>query len=272
MRNGSLCFGSMVIGLVLGSGTGVYGQTDVESAASFTEHAMRLRADILFRVQPDTTHQRLVATEGRYSWHSNIVTTVFWIGETASGNNPVPNRASAWDLNWSQSYGGPDAPDSGNRRGFLPGTFVPHQNPFYVALPYNDIANGKTKPEAAQVVPWFKDTFVRSGQTVLKGRWVAIRKGTRACYAQWEDVGPFQTDNSEYVFGNDRPRPNLNGGAGLDVSPGVRDYLRLSPTDVTDWRFVEQVEVPPGPWTLYGDNNTFVIDRRKREEELAKKQ
>jgi hypothetical protein len=272
MRNGSLCFGSMLIGLVLGSGTGVYGQTDVESAASFTEHAMRLRADVLFRVQPDTTRQRLVAAEGRYSWHSNIVTTVFWIGETASGNNPVPNQASAWDLNWSQRYGGLDAPDSGNRRGFLPGTFVPHQNPFYVALPYNDVANGKTKPEAARVVPWFKDAFVRSGQTVLKGRWVAIRKGTRACYAQWEDVGPFQTDNREYVFGNDRPRPNLNGGAGLDVSPSVRDYLRLSPTDVTEWRFVEQVEVPPGPWTLYGDNNTFVIDRRKREEELAKKQ
>jgi len=262
----------MLIGSVLVSGTGVYGQTDVESAASFTEHAMRLRADVLFRVQPDTTRQRLVATEGRYSWHSNIVTTVFWIGETAAGNNPVPNQASAWDLNWSQSYGGLDAPDSGNRRGFLPGTFVPRQNPFYVALPYNDVANGKTKPEAAQVVPWFKDTFVRSGQTVLKGRWVAIRKGTRVCYAQWEDVGPFQTDNWEYVFGNDRPRPNLNRGAGLDVSPGVRDYLRLSPTDVTDWRFVEQVEVPPGPWTLYGDNNTFVIDRRKREEELAKKQ
>ncbi len=170
MRNGSLCFGSMLIGSVLVSGTGVYGQTDVESAASFTEHAMRLRADVLFRVQPDTTRQRLVATEGRYSWHSNIVTTVFWIGETAAGNNPVPNQASAWDLNWSQSYGGLDAPDSGNRRGFLPGTFVPRQNPFYVALPYNDVANGKTKPEAAQVVPWFKDTFVRSGQTVLKGR------------------------------------------------------------------------------------------------------
>jgi hypothetical protein len=35
---------------------------------------------------------------------------------------------------------------------------------------------------------------------------------------------------------------------------------------------MDEVEVPPGPWTLYGDNNTFVIDRRKREQELAKKQ
>jgi hypothetical protein len=272
MRIGGLCFVSMLVDLVLVSGTGVYAQTNAESVASLTEHAMKLRADVLFKVRPDTTQHRSIALQGRYLWHGSIITTVFWVGETAGGNNPVPNQASAWDLNWSQNYGGPDMPDSGNRRGFLPATFVPHQNPFYVALPYNDVANGKTKAEAAQVIPWFRDTFVRSGQTVLKGRWVAIRKGTLICYAQWEDVGPFQTDNWEYVFGNERPRPNLNQGAGLDVSPGVRDYLRLSPTDVTDWRFVEEVEVPPGPWTLYGDNNTFVIDRRKREEEIAKKQ
>src|SRR5260370_4125402 len=184
MRDGSLGFGTMLVGLVLVSGTGAYGQTDGESAASFTEHAMRLRADLLLRVQPDHTGQRPTATEGRYIWQNNIVTSVFWIGETASGNNPIPNQASAWDLNWSQSYGGLDVPDSGNRRGFLPGTFVPHQNPFYVALPYNDVANGKTKSEAAQVIPWFKDTFFRSGQTVLKARWVAIRKSARPSHSQ----------------------------------------------------------------------------------------
>jgi hypothetical protein len=99
-----------------------------------------------------------------------------------------------------------------------------------------------------------------------------VRKGIRTCYAQWEDVGPFQTDHWEYVFGNDRPRPNLNRGAGLDISPAVRDYLRLEPTDATDWRFVEASEVPPGPWALYGDNNTFVIDRRKREQDIARRQ
>src|SRR5260370_16768460 len=191
MRNGRLGFGTMLVGLVLGSGTGAYGQTDGESAASFTEHAMRLRADLLFRVQPDPPRHRPPATEGRYIWHNNIVTTVFWIGETASGNNPIPNQASAWDLNWSQSYGGLDVPDSGNRRGFLPGTFVPHQNPFYIALPYNDVANGKTKPEAAQAVPWFKDTFVRSGQTLLKAPSVAIPKRPPACYPPCEYVCPF---------------------------------------------------------------------------------
>jgi hypothetical protein len=40
----------------------------------------------------------------------------------------------------------------------------------------------------------------------------------------------------------------------------------LGPTDVTDWRFVEFQEVPSGPWAVYGENNTFVIERRKEQE------
>ena len=76
-------------------------------------------------------------------------------------------------------------------------------------------------------------------------------------------MGPFRTDHFQYVFGNERPKPNLNHGAGLDVSPAVRDYLGLAPTDVTDWQFVEVRDVPPGPWRSYGDNNHFVIARRQ---------
>jgi hypothetical protein len=34
-------------------------------------------------------------------------------------------------------------------------------------------------------------------------------------------------DYWQYVFGNERPKPTLNKGAGLDVSPAVRDYLGL---------------------------------------------
>ena len=85
---------------------------------------------------------------------------------------------------------------------------------------------------------------------------MAIRKGNRVCYAQWSDCGPFRTDHHEYVFGNERPKPNLNKGAGLDVSPSVRDYLGMSSTDVTDWKFVEARDVPSGPWAMYGENNT----------------
>jgi hypothetical protein len=49
----------------------------------------------------------------------------------------------------------------------------------------------------------------------------------------------------------------------------VRDYLGLDETDVTDWRFVEFSEVPRGPWSTLGENNTFVISDRKAGGELA---
>ena len=98
------------------------------------------------------------------------------------------------------------------------------------------------------MIPWFREAFVKEGQSVCKGRWVAIQHGRRVAYAQWEDCGPFRTDHYQYVFGDDRPRPNLNQGAGLDVSPAVRDYLGIAGKDVCDWKFVDARDVPPGPW------------------------
>jgi len=198
-----------------------------------------------------------------YPWKKDIVTTVFWIGEQPGENNPVPNRASSWDKNWTGNYGGFDDPNPARRSNYLPVRFTPRQNPFYCALPYNDKATNGHRPEAERVVPWFKVAYQGPGVSVCKDRWIAIRKGDRTVYAQWEDAGPFRTDHWEYVFGSERPKPNLNKGAGLDVSPAVRDYLGLQSTDVTDWKFVEFAEVPHGPWAQHGDNNTFVQNARK---------
>jgi len=197
-------------------------------------------------------------------WKTSIVTTVFWIGERPDGNNLVPNHTSAWDKQWTKSYGGFDDPNPAHRRNYIPVKFTPHQNPFYCALPYNDKARTGHRPEAPRVVPWFREAYQDPAVSTCKNRWVAIRKGNRIAYAQWEDAGPFRTDHWQYVFGNERPKPNLNKGAGLDVSPAVRDYLGLKQTDVTDWRFVEFREVPRGPWSTLGENNTFVIDARNK--------
>ena len=199
----------------------------------------------------------------RYPWKKQIVTTVFWIGEEPTANNPVPNHSSSWDKQWSKDYGGFDDPNPTHRSDYIPVKFTPRQNPFYCALPYNDKAREGHRPEAPQVVPWFKEAYQGPGVSVCKGRWIAIRKGDRVAYAQWEDAGPFRTDHWQYVFGNERPKPNLNKGAGLDVSPAVRDFLGLNETDVTDWKFVEFSEVPRGPWAKFGENNTFVQNDRK---------
>ena len=240
------------------------------TAADFARYAMKLREEALLKVEP----QVLIPTSSRpavqrYPWRMNIVTTVFWVGEQASGNNPVPNYKSCWDYNWTANYGGTDNPEPSARRNYIPIAFVPKQNPFYFALPYNDVTHGQFKPEAPLVIPWFKQSYTGPGQSVCRHRWIAIRKGNRLCYAQWEDCGPFRTDHFQYVFGNERPKPNLNHGAGLDVSPAVRDYLGLAPTDVADWQFVEVRDVPPGPWRSYGDNNHFVLARRQSEQRVA---
>ncbi len=199
----------------------------------------------------------------QFVWKRDIVTTVFWIGEEPTPNNPMPNKSSSLDKDWSGSYGGFDDPNPARRSGYTPVKFTPRQNPFYCALPYNDKAREGHRPEAPRVVPWFNEAYQGPGVSVCKGRWIAIRKGDKVAYAQWEDAGPFRTDHWEYVFGNERPKPNLNKGAGLDVSPAVRDYLGIQSTDVTDWKFVDFSEVPRGPWSKLGENNTFVINDRK---------
>ena len=204
-----------------------------------------------------------------YPWKRQIVTTVFWIGEKPTENNPVPNRSSSWDKEWSKSYGGFDDPNPARRQDYIPVKFTPRENPFYCALPYNDKAATGHRPEAPRVVPWFKEAYQGPGVSVCKGRWIAIRKGNKIAYAQWEDAGPFRTDHWQYVFGNERPKPNLNKGAGLDVSPAVRDYLGLNETDVTDWQFVDFKDVPRGPWSKLGENNTFVINDRAEERAVA---
>jgi hypothetical protein len=197
-----------------------------------------------------------------FGWKPGIVTTTFWIGERPTKNNPTPNRASSWDSKWSQNYGGFDTPNPAKRVNYHPAGFVPRQNPFYVALPYNDVSHGAHKPEAARVIPWFRDAYRGPGISVLKGRWLAIRRNGKTAYAQWEDCGPFRTDHFDYVFGSSRPKPNLNKGAGLDVSPAVRDYLGMSDTDVTDWRFIDVSEVPSGPWAKLGNNNPLAKKQR----------
>jgi len=203
----------------------------------------------------------------RYPWRTGINTTTFWVGETPTKRNPTPNHSSSWDMKWAKNFGGFDDPD--NRSGYLPAKFTPQQNPFYVALPYNDVTRGKHKPEASKIIPWFKEAYEKPGKSVLKGRWIAIRYKGKVAYAQWEDCGPFRTDHWQYVFGDERPKPNLNKGAGLDVSPAVRDYLGMKSSDVTDWRFVDFDEVPTGPWAQHGDNNTFVMNQRQQQDRVA---
>jgi len=264
-----------VASAVLASAGRLRAQSPYESSEDFARYAMKLRESALLKIEPEvfiptTSRPSLFGFNGRYPWKVDIVTTVFWVGEKPTPNNPVPNTRSAWDVNWVNDYGGYDDPDPTNRRNFIPANFTPRQNPFYCALPYNDVVDGTTKPEAPLVIPWFKEVYRKYGQSVCQNRWIEIRNHLgQSCYAQWSDCGPFRTDHWQYVFGNELPEWNINNAAGLDVSPAVRDFLGLSGMDATSWRFVDFRDVPPGPWTYYGDNNDFVLSARRNTERVV---
>ena len=174
--------------------------------------------------------------------HDNIITTIFWAGELPDASNAyISNVPSAWDEYWADHYGGYDDPD--NRNGYYPAAFTPKENPFYVALPYNDLdANGNRKPTAGNC------PNTSSPISWCKNAWVKVTKGGKTAYAQWQDVGPLQEDDVNYVFGTARPANTWGAKAGLDVSPAVRDYLGLAGVDTTSWSFVPASSVPAGPW------------------------
>ena len=239
----------------------------VSPPASPSSLPPELRNSPRYQARPVTTPYRSLP---KHPWKTKITTTIFWIGEKPSGRNKTPNLKSSWDGEWMQNYGGYDDPNPANRTSnYHPKGFIPRQNPFYVALPYNDVAKwNQTKREAAHVIPWFRQKFTRHGRTVCKGRWIAVRYGNKTCYAQWEDCGPFTTDDWNYVFGKARPSNPHNNSAGLDVSPAVRDYLGMKSGAKCDWRFCELDEVPVGPWRQFGDNNPFVglVEKQQKDE------
>lgn len=186
----------------------------------------------------------------RYPWHYQTRATIFWVGEKPSPRNPTPNHASAWDPQWVHNFGGYDHPF--RRSGYRPADFEPKLNPFYVALPYNDLLDGYVhRPEASSVIPWFWRAYRGAGISVCENRWIAIHHQGRVCFAQWKDVGPFTIDDWQYVFRGEKPRANPNANAGIDISPAVRDFLELESNADVDWRFVEDYEVPAGPWSKW---------------------
>ncbi|WP_157895048.1 hypothetical protein [Verrucomicrobium sp. GAS474] len=199
-----------------------------------------------------------------YPWKKNIVTTNFWIGQGSSSYSDTTNSASAWDEKWTKNYGGVDDPT--RHEGFVPKKFAATQNPFYVALPFNDVVY----PELAKkYCPWYKTPGADNRYiSQCKGKWIQImNRNGKSAYAQWQDVGPIRTDMASYVFGDARPK-EFNG-AGLDVSPAVAAYLGLTGLDKTHWRFVDDSEVPSGPWLTYGEEAIIYAALKQKERELA---
>lgn len=177
--------------------------------------------------------------------YKTVMTTLFWVGEPAgSENDYISNQQSYWDEDWQGSFGGID--DPADRCGYQPCAFEPQENPFYFALPYGEYAPDYGLKESLKKVPWYEEQ--ENYRSILKNRWIEIRANGKTAYAQWQDVGPIEMDDFDYVFGDKPPRNSWGAGAGLDISPAVWDYLGMATNQQTSWRFVEFTEVPEGPW------------------------
>lgn len=213
-----------------------------------TENPPSLIPDNNINTSDSPNNQQEQEPAFQYPIHENITATTFWVGESASFSNSfIPNSKSAWDENWQVHYGGVD--DPGNRNGFHPANFTPLENPFYLALPYNDFdSNGDRKKDVAKIIYWANQNTWNESQSMLKNQWVKISANGKETYAQWEDVGPFGEDDSDYVFGSSLPKNQGNNNAGIDLSPAVRDYLGLNGESKVDWQFIKEADVPEGPW------------------------
>ena len=179
--------------------------------------------------------------------HQNITSTYFYIGENSNSNNGyISNSPSVWDDKWKEHFGGIDTPNERNSSyPYYPTAFIPKENPFYVALPYNDFdENGQKKPNLDKIIPWYMPTY----QSLMKNRWIKIIHNGKTAYAQIEDAGPNEYNDYSYVFGNSKPINTFGAHAGIDVSPAVKIYLGLNDVDKVDWKFVESYEVEDGPW------------------------
>lgn len=167
-----------------------------------------------------------------YPLHKNITTTYFWAGEDASGDNyGISNNSSCWDESWDKH--------------------CKNENQFYFALPYNDFDdNGNRKAEAFNVIPWASEKKWSDSESMCKNRWIKITHDDKVAYAQWEDAGPCDDaggcgeNDKNYVFGTAAPKFKV----GLDVSPAVKNQLGLKDVDQTNWQFVDEKDVPDGPW------------------------
>lgn len=177
--------------------------------------------------------------------YKRAITTQFWVGESSNESNGfIPNHESYWDDAWMIHFGGVDTPEC--RTGYYPCGFVPQENPFYVALPYGEFEEGSdTLKRSAQRIPWFSSN---ASGPLLKNRWIEVVYQGKVCYGQWQDVGPFLTDDFDYVFGSNQPINTFGERAGLDISPALWDCLGLTTNEVTEWRFVDIKQVPDGPW------------------------
>jgi len=228
-------------------------------------------AEVVVDDEPTSAPSALAALPSGHPWHTDIISTTFWVGEvfdaTASDGSQV---LSTYGGKWMESYGGCDGVviDDGCETeartaacDYFPLEMTPLENPFYLDLPFDDINDADAFARRDEVIPWagespYAENVGNRNFSYMKNRWVQLVKGDRVCHGQIQDAGSGEYNDAEYVFGHDDARPanSRYNGAGMDVSPALNGCLAFADlngqSDRVDWRFLEESEVPDGPWRM----------------------
>jgi hypothetical protein len=183
---------------------------------------------------PPPCDRRQAVEEFNVVLNEEELTTVMTALEHLGNRQSPSNYRSAYDSLWFHHYRS--------------------ETSFYAAIPYGDLEHGHTKANAV-MCPWYRQAYQGDGVSILKDRWIAIRSGSKVAYCQIKDVGPYHTDDTGYVWQNQRPLAHDNNQAGLDISPAAQQYLGLGGLSVTDWKFVDNP--PPGPWLIRDNSIAF---------------
>lgn len=179
--------------------------------------------------------------------------TTFWVGEVfdpeAADGSQVISAYEGWRYERSGGCDGviedgvcQTEPRSAEN-GFFPSSMTPKQTPFYLDLPFADVNNvaafalrGQT-PLAQD--PGYAGDLENREFSCKKNRWVQLQYKGNTCSAQIQDAGPAEYDEFDYVFGD--------GGTGPKGTKHNDAELNGTQAGVS-WRFVDEVDVPDGPW------------------------
>lgn len=198
------------------------------------------------KTEPSPTPTVSPSPTTSYPWHTNIVSTTFWVGEIFDPSLPDGSQVcstydSQWAFHWSgvnkgtvpQSaagcpgsiVGGCDGVPGANKceteqrtavNGYFPTKVTPLENPFYLDLPYDDLNDGTAFKERCQVIPWankpgYAGHCTDQNFSYMKNRWVRIiGPNGNTCYGQIQDAGPSHGNlyhDKSYVFGTNDAQP-----------------------------------------------------------------
>ncbi|EFA80110.1 hypothetical protein PPL_06932 [Heterostelium album PN500] len=199
--------------------------------------------------------------------HFNIKPVLHYIGENNNTNFEKSPNASSWDPNWIESMGGIDYPDSQNRSGFFPIKFMPRQNVFYCALPYNDLDQWGRKISSIHI-PWADEIDLNDHRdSIIQHRWIRVATHEVEGYCQLEDVGPGGSDDFDYVFGPAHAIPEYEHG-GIGISPALAQVLgmlnHIKSRDMVMWSFVDEHHVPNGPWIFKKEKKEKLLRTKRK--------